>query len=158
VGRGSAALFNATVQPVGAPPVYAESRRFGVIEDPRHQTLVQRLRSGQIICAVERRKRNPREPLRCPCGVLVQDPYHVVMECPHNHASRLAVYDAVQARAAKDSDLRGLMAHSMDSVLLASLGAPLPGVGEAIDGPLYTALIRSAAPVWATAFSHVLDH
>ena len=88
----------------------------------------------------------------------MQDPYHVVMECPHNHASRLAVYDAVQARAAKDSDLRGLMAHSMDSVLLASLGAPLPGVGEAIDGPLYTALIRSAAPVWATAFSHVLDH
>ena len=156
-GRGSVALFNATIHPVGAPPEYAESRRFDVIGDPRDQKAVHCLRYGQVDCAVERRKWNHHERLECSCGCLVQDPYHTVMECPHNHASRLAVYDAIRARAATDSDLGSLLAHTMDSVLLASLGAVLPGVGVALDEPPYTTLIRSAAPAWASAFKHVLD-
>ena len=85
------------------------------------------------------------------------DPYHTVMECPHTYANRLAVYDRIREHAASDSDLGGLLAHTMDSVLLASLGALLPGEGAAPDAPLYTTLIRSAAPAWAKAFDHVLN-
>ena len=157
VGRGSAALFNATIHPVGNPSQYADSKRFGVISDPRDRKAVTQLRTGQVDCAVERRKWNSRGALECSCGCLVGDPYHTVMECPHTYANRLAVYDRIREHAASDSDLGGLLAHTMDSVLLASLGALLPGEGAAPDAPLYTTLIRSAAPAWAKAFDHVLN-
>ena len=145
--------FSLTIHPVGNPSRYADSKRFGVISDPRDRKAVTQLRTGQVDCAVERRKWNSRGGLECSCGCLVGDPYHTVMECPHTYANRLAVYDRIREHAASDSDLGGLLAHTMDSVLLASLGALLPGEGAAPDAPLYTTLIRLAAPEWAKAFT-----
>lgn len=164
VGRGASAIYNATINPIGAPLEYAESRRFGVVKDPRHKKALVCIRTGQVDCAVERHKWNSREHLGCPCANprvplgVIQDQYHVIMECPLQHASRTMVYQHIMLHFGSDSATADLTGHAVDSVLLASLGAMLPGVRGGPNNPLYATLIRLAAPKWAEAFQHVLYH
>ena len=68
------------------------------------------------------------------------------------------VYQHIMLHFGSDSTTADLTGHAVDSVLLASLGAMLPGVRGGPNNPLYATLIRLAAPKWAEAFQHVLYH
>jgi len=63
-------------------------------------------------------------------------------------------------RVASDSDplLKRLTQRQSDSsILLASLGAMLPGTYLAADAPFYGALMGLAAPKWVQQFEHLLN-
>lgn len=159
-GRGSAGIFNSCVAPLhkrGQPRRYSEWVKLDVV-NPAHKKAVKKIITGQLDCATRRAQwSNPNLDLACPCGGGVQDPYHVVMECPHTAPTRKAVIDTVQSHAMSDSLLSSLIAgQSEESVLKATLGAPLCGPWKNLGVGPYNTLVDLASPVWAKRLSHLL--
>ena len=90
-------------------------------------------------------------------GAEVQDPHHVVLSCPHTALARMAVTDCVKSHAMNDSLLSSLTSgQDAQSILLASLGASLPGPWKRLGAGPYNTLVGLAAPMWAKGFSHLL--
>ena len=85
----------------------------------------------------------------CSCGAPVEDPYHVIMECPHTAPARCAVLDSIRVAAQSDPQVKHLVQGQSDlSVLKATLGAqigPWKGVGA---GP-YNTIMGLAGPIWS---------
>ena len=156
-GRGSSSIFNKTVAPVGDPRSYFESDRLSQIQCPSHRARVRRLRSGQVDCAVQRRRRGSTESLSCSCSTTVQDAEHLVLECPHTQSNRTAILDAIRVQAEKDSGLRQyLTGADGPSILLATLGARLPTAPLHFDSRAQKSLMAFAGPLWARKFEDIL--
>ena len=156
-GRGSACIFNDCVVQCGHPPAYRESHRLSSIAHSGHRNAVERIRDGQVACAVESAKRNPAAALGCRCGAEVEDAKHTVLECPLNLTRREAILDHIRVASDSDPVLHQLTRGQLDSsILLASLGAELPGVYLPADAAEYGALMGLAAPQWAKQFEHLL--
>ena len=149
-GRGSAHLFNQVICPMQGK--YNEWRKLGSIPNPTHRKSIRKLRLGQVLCATERVKWGEDlgpSPLTCSCGAPVEDPYHVIMECPHTAPARCAVLDSIRVAAQSDPQVKHLVQGQSDlSVLKATLGAqigPWKGVGA---GP-YNTIMDLARPIWS---------
>ena len=157
LGRGSIGLFNHCAAPmkVGSRTwQYCEWRKLSAVNNPSHRRSVRKIRTGQLDCATRRAQWAPRAgappSLQCACGAQVEDPYHVVMECPHTRPVRTAVLDSVRAHAVTDSQLSSLIAGQEDlSVLHASLGASLPGPWKQVSTGPYSTLVGLAGPIWS---------
>ena len=156
-GRGSTSTFNKVVLPTGDPQSFFESKRLEAIRQPHHRNAVRRIRSGQVDCAVQRRRRGSNESPTCPRCAVVDDAEHVVFECPLNQASRTAILDAIRVQAGKDSRLRRQLRNADGpSILRATLGARLPTVPRAEAAEAQKSLMGFAGPLWAREFQDKL--
>ena len=87
----------------------------------------------------------------------MEDAKHTVLECPLNLTRREAILDHIRVASGSDPVLHQLTRGQLDSsILLASLGAELPGVYLPPDAAEYGALMGLAAPQWAKQFEHLL--
>ena len=158
LGRGSASIWNDCVEPCGYPLAFREAHRLQSIKHDGIRRLLQRIRAGLVDCAAERAKRGRTANLTCGCGAAVEDARHVVLECPLNLARRSAILDHIRVASDSDPLLKRLTQRQSDSsILLASLGAMLPGTYLAADAPFYGALMGLAAPKWVQQFEHLLN-
>ena len=160
---GSAGVFNQCAAPLqgkkGVPRAFCEWSKLDAVANPSHRRAVRKLRTGQLDCATRRAQWSAAagQDLTCSCGAEVQDPYHVVLSCPHTALARMAVTDCVKSHAMKDSLLSSLTSgQDAQSILLASLGASLPGPWKRLGAGPYNTLVGLAAPMWAKGFSHLL--
>ena len=121
--------------------------------------LVRKIRTGQVDCNTRQHQWGalPNHSMACPCGAPIQDQHHVVLECPTYGPARAAVLDTIKAHAASDSQLASLInGHSELSILLASLGAPLPGPWKLLVCGPYSTLVGLAGPIWSKGLHSLL--
>lgn len=156
VGRSSAHLFSEIASPMGKH--YSEWRKLSCISNKSVRKSIQKIRHGQLQCATELSKRNQApHSLACTCGHPTQDPYHVVLECPHTQPARAAVMDSARVASQSDSQLNSLILNQSEvSVLKASLGASIPGPWRRTGSGPYNTLVGLAGPIWSRELASFL--
>ena len=159
-GAGSSGVFNCTVAPHRLRHKvtgFAEWTKLDCISNPAHRRAVRKLKTGQLTCATRIAQWSASADLSCGCGAEVQDPYRLVMECPLTNPARTAVLDRIRSHAVSDSLLSSLVyGQDAQSILCASLGAPLPGPWKRLSAGPYNTLVGLAGPMWAKGFSDLL--
>ena len=159
-GRGSVGVFNTCAHPIRGSSGMREYKgwvKLSCISNSVHRKAVRKIITGQVDCATRRAQWSGGMPdLTCECGGL-QDPMHMIMECPLTAHARASVMDAVRASSAQDSSLHSLIAgHSEPAILQATLGATLPGPWQRLGAGPYNTLVGLAAPLWAKGLDSLL--
>ena len=150
--RGSAGVFSACAGPIlgkhGARE-FSGWKKLRCISHSGHRKSVRKILSGQVGCATRRAQwSSTHTGLSCRCEGGIEDPLHVVMECPYTAQARAAIVDSARSHADKDPSLRSLIAGQPDEMVLqASLGGPIQGPWKWLGAGPYNTLVGLAAPL-----------
>ena len=158
--RSKLDLFYQTVGPPSdgrrGPRTYSEFATLSLISNTKHRKALRHIRCGLVgHPAPTRARARPSAvpllitPCSCdPTGSTMKDPTHIVLECPHNEASRRRVRTALRVALplAHPRLQFATTTLSNEKLILASLGAPMHLLPP--YHPLYAAFIQAAATAW----------